>query len=87
MLVIKVGLNSWQYTFGHSCESSPPLKYLSRDRTELGTDNLLLITVGGTGNGLLGIYHVYTRTEGVPKEALASAIFVYIPILFWDTGQ
>ena len=41
------------------------IKYLSPNRTGAGRGigNLLLITVRGAGNGLLGIYHVYTRTR------------------------
>ena len=87
MLVIKVGLNSWQCTFGHSCESSPPLKYLSRDRTELGIGNLLLITVRRTGNGLLGIYHVYTRTRVSQKRLSRVPYLSIFPFYFWTQGS
>ena len=41
------------------------IKYLSQNRAGAGRGigNLLLITVRGAGNGLLGIYHVYTSTR------------------------
>ena len=41
------------------------IKYLSQNRTGAGRGigNLLLITVRGAGNGLLGIYHVYTSAR------------------------
>ena len=79
-----MGLNSWQYTFRHLCESfSPPLldiKYLSQNRTGagLGIGNLLLITVRGAGNGLLRIYHVYTRSRvsQVQGETLRGKLFL-----------